>query len=118
MLLTLTDDRVINLGVAVGANGKDGEKGDKGDTGATGAQGEKGDTGAAGKDGVGISRAYINQDGQLILDLSDGSSFNLDKVVGNKGDDGVGVSNSVINEDGELAVSYTHLDVYKRQTSI
>lgn len=80
LIITLTDERVINLGKAVGADGKDGEKGEKGDVGATGAQGEKGDTGAtgaAGKDGVGVSRAYINADGQLIMEFSDGSSVNL-----------------------------------------
>ena len=48
LLLTLTDNTVLDLGSAVGPPG---EKGDKGDTGATGAKGDKGDTGDPGSKG-------------------------------------------------------------------
>ena len=90
LLLTLTDNRVINVGKAAGSDGHDGDKGE------------------AGEDGIGISEANINEDGQLVLEFSDGNIVNLDKVVGSKGNDGVGVSSSAINEDGELVLSYTN----------
>ena len=46
-----------------------GEKGDKGD---------KGDTGA---DGVGIENIYINEDGELIVELTVGEPQNLGKII-------------------------------------
>ena len=48
LLLTLTDNTVLDLGSAVGPQGK---KGDKGDTGAKGDTGEKGDKGDKGEKG-------------------------------------------------------------------
>ncbi|MBQ7369285.1 MAG: collagen-like protein, partial [Clostridia bacterium] len=53
-----------------------GEKGDKGDTGATGA------------DGVGIKNAYINADGELIVEFTVGEPKNLGKIVGEDGSQG------------------------------
>ena len=93
-----------------------------------GEKGDKGDTGAAGADGVGIKNAYINEDGELIVELTVGEPKNLGKIVGEdgaqgekgekgdtgaqgekgeKGDTGVGVKNIYINEDGELIVELT-----------
>ncbi len=51
-----------------------GEKGDKGDTGAQGEKGEKGDK------GVGIKNVYINEDGELIVELTEGEPKNLGKI--------------------------------------
>ncbi|MBO4573424.1 MAG: BMP family ABC transporter substrate-binding protein [Clostridia bacterium] len=42
-----------------------------------------------GKDGVGISSAFLNIDGELILVLTDASTKNLGKIVGEKGDNGL-----------------------------
>ncbi len=69
-----------------GATGEQGPQGDKGDTGAQGEKGEKGDTGA---DGVGIENAYINEDGELIIQLTVGEPINLGKVVGKDGEQGI-----------------------------
>ena len=61
---------------------------------ATGAKGDKGDTGASGKDGsngvdgengVGISSANINEEGELILIYTNGASINLGRIVGKDG---------------------------------
>ena len=55
-----------------GAKGDTGLKGDKGDTGlkgATGAKGDKGDTGATGKEGMSVTGATINTEGELILTI-------------------------------------------------
>ena len=63
-------------------------------TGDVGIRGEKGDTGASGKDGsngvdgengVGISSANINEEGELILIYTNGASINLGRVVGEDG---------------------------------
>ena len=67
-----------------------------------------GKDGANGKDGVGITSANINAEGQLVLSFSDGKTINLDKVVGMNGTDGIGISSSVINADGELVITYTN----------
>lgn len=68
-----------------GDPGETGPQGEKGDTGAAGAQGEKGE---AGSQGVGIQSAEINEDGKLILTLTDGSVLDLGVVVGEDGKDG------------------------------
>ncbi len=107
LLITLTDGTVLNLGVADGLNGKNGTNGKDGADGKNGADGKDGANGTAGKDGVGITKANINADGQLVLSFSDGKTVNLDKVVGMNGKDGIGVSSSVINADGELVITYT-----------
>ena len=63
-------------------------------TGDVGIRGEKGDTGLSGKDGsngvdgengVGISNANINEEGELILIYTNGASINLGRVVGEDG---------------------------------
>lgn len=65
-----------------GVQGKQGAQGEKGD------KGDKGDTGNSGKDGVSVSKAEINGAGELVITLSDNSSFNLGVVIGSKGDTG------------------------------
>lgn len=46
--------------------------------------------GADGEDGIGISKAEINADGELVLTYTDGNIVNLGKVVGEDGDDAEG----------------------------
>lgn len=87
-----------------GQQGEKGDKGDKGDSGANGAPGRDGKDGTSGvnggngtdgkngkdgKDGVGIAKAEINANGELILTYTDGKSVNLGKVVGSDGKDGL-----------------------------
>ena len=62
--------------------GVQGEKGDKGDQGVHGVQGEPGEN------GVGISKIEINDKGELVITLSDGTVTNLGVVVGKDGVDG------------------------------
>lgn len=52
LLLTLTDNTVLDLGSAVGPPGEKGDKGDPGATGAKGDPGAKGDKGDPGADGA------------------------------------------------------------------
>ena len=87
-----------------GQQGVKGDKGDKGDSGENGAPGRDGKDGTSGvnggngadgkngkdgKDGVGIAKAEINANGELILTYTDGKSVNLGKVVGADGKDGL-----------------------------
>ncbi len=96
LVLTLSDDTVLNLGVAVGTNGADGKDGKDGVDGKDGA------------DGVSITTANINTDGQLVIGFSDGKTINLDKVVGMNGKDGISVTSSKINAAGELVLTYSN----------
>ena len=108
LLLTLSDGTVLNLGKAVGANGqngRDGTNGRDGVDGTNGRDGVNGTDGRDGQDGVGISAADMNEDGQLVLTFSDGTTVNLDRVVGMNGADGVGIANSIINENGESVMT-------------
>ncbi len=98
-----------------GKDGVDGKDGQDGKDGAQGPQGEKGETGADGKDGrdgvdgkdgkdgvngVGVSDVYIDEDGNLIVTLTDGSILNLGKVLGADGKDGVDGTNGKDGKDG------------------
>ena len=81
-----------------GKDGQQGEKGDKGDPGDTGTPGQNGKNGTSGadgkngkdgKDGIGIAKAEINADGELVITYTDGKTVNLGKVVGADGKDGL-----------------------------
>ncbi len=50
--------------------------------GAQGAQGEKGDKGETGAQGVGIKEIKLNQLGELVIVLTDGTETNLGKMAG------------------------------------
>ncbi len=109
---------VDGINTNVRAEGLKGDKGDKGDTG------EKGETGATGADGVGVSSATINNNGKLIITLSDESIIEVGPIVGPKGDtgekgetgatgaDGVGIDELKI-ENGNLKVKYTNDNTFK-----
>lgn len=90
-----------------GSDGKDGQDGKDGKDGINGKDGANGKNGANGKDGadgVGIADIKLNENGELIVTLTDGTEKNLGKV---KGEDGVGISGVSINENGELIVTLT-----------
>ena len=84
LIFVLSDGSSLNLGKAVGADGKNGT------------------------DGVGITSAVINGDGHLVMTFSDGKSVDLDKVVGANGANGVGVTGAEINSDGELVLAFSN----------
>ena len=64
------------------ATGDVGIRGEKGDTGLSGKEGSNG---VNGENGVGISNANINAEGELILTYTNGVSINLGRVVGEDG---------------------------------
>ena len=92
-ILTLLDGTDVNVSNVSNSKGKDGTDGKNG---------------ANGKDGRSITLASVNSDGQLVITYSDGSSVNLDKLVGINGIDGVSISNSAINDKGELIITYSN----------
>ena len=83
---------------AAGQNGKDGADGKDGQDGKDGADGKDG------LDGIGIADLVINENGELVVTLTDGTVKNLGKVTGS---DGVGVAKMEINSKGELLVTLT-----------
>lgn len=89
---------------AAGVNGADGKDGKDGINGKDGANGKNGANGKDGADGVGIADIKLNENGELIVTLTDGTEKNLGKV---KGENGVGISGVSINENGELIVTLT-----------
>ena len=86
---------------AMGANGAAGQNGAAGANGAAGTNGADGQDGA---DGVGIANIEINENGELIVTLTDGTEKNLGNV---QGADGAGISGVSINENGELVFTLT-----------
>jgi hypothetical protein len=125
LIITLTDDTVYNLGKVTGENG---EKGDRGETGDKGDKGDKGDAGSDGADGVGVKDAAVDENGNLIITLTDGTVYNLGNVTGAKGDkgdagkdgqdgqngsngsnglNGTGIQSAHIDADGNLIVTFT-----------
>ena len=90
-----------------GKDGQQGEKGDKGDkgdpgdagtpgqnvkngtNGINGASGADGKNEKDGKDGIGIAKAEINANGELVITYTNGKTVNLGKIVGADGKDGL-----------------------------
>lgn len=66
------------------------------------AAGTDGADGRDGADGVGIADIRINENGELIVILTDGTEKNLGKVTGN---DGVGITGATIDENGKLILT-------------
>ena len=101
-ILTLLDGTDVNVSNVSNSKGKDGTDGKNGTNGKNGANG---------KDGRSITLASVNSEGQLVITYSDGSSVNLDKLVGINGVDGVSISNSSINDKGELIITYSNRQI-------
>ena len=91
-----------------GDQGEQGIPGEKGDTGETGEKGDAGETGEKGDNGIGIRSTVVNEQGDLIITLTDGSVCNAGKVSGANGANGVGISSITINENGQVVVVYTN----------
>ena len=93
LILTLTDGTVQNLGVVVGKDGEKGEQGEKGPQGPQGEQGPQGPQGEQGPQGgqgpqgapgVSVVSSYINEEGKIVLVLSNGNEVVVeesDKIV-------------------------------------
>lgn len=117
--VTFGDNSTRTFTVQDGADGPQGIPGTDGKDGAPGADGAPGKDGT---DGRGINTAWVNDNGELQLEYSDGEEDNLGSVKGPrgakgaKGDigaqgpagaDGVGITDVQITEDGELQITYT-----------
>ena len=69
-----------------------------------------GKDGTDGDDGTGITKAEVNEAGNLIIYFSDGTSTDLGSIRGENGkdgDDGTSILKTEINEDGELIIYYS-----------
>lgn len=110
LLITLSDNTVLNLGKAVGADGIDGINGIDGKDGKDGINGTNG---IDGKDGVGINSIAVNESYELEITLSSGTKLNLGNIKGAdgkdgiNGTDGIGVAETTVNELGELVITYS-----------
>ena len=64
-----------------------------------------------GKDGVGVQRAVINANGDLVIAYTNGTNSNLGKVVGEKGADGRGIVSidltSTVGRTKTYTITYT-----------
>ena len=90
-ILTLLDGTDVNVSNVSNSKGKDGKNG---------TNGKNGKNGANGKDGRSITLASVNSEGQLVITYSDGSSVNLDKLVGINGIDGKDGTDGKDGKDG------------------
>lgn len=121
IIVTLTDGTIKNLGKVLngkdGADGKDGTNGIDGKDGVNGKDGKDGingidgidgkdgingtdgKDGENGKDGVGIVDIIRNENNEIIVILSDGTTKNLGKVTDGK--DGENGENGKDGKDGE-----------------
>lgn len=117
--VTFGDNSTRTFTVQDGAAGPQGIPGTDGKDGAPGADGTPGKNGT---DGRGINTAWVNDNGELQLEYSDGEEDNLGNVKGPrgakgvKGDtgaqgpagaDGIGITDAQITEAGELQITYT-----------
>ena len=72
--------------------------------------GADGKDGIDGEDGVGIDTVLINNNGHLIVTLSNGETINVGKIIGSDGTngiDGIGIKAISFNANGELIITRT-----------
>lgn len=62
-----------------------------------------GPAGRDGKDGVGIAEVKQNDDGELIVKMTTGETFNVGKV---RGEDGLGFDDMTVEHDGERSFTF------------
>lgn len=79
LAVSYSDGSSDRLGLVIGPAG---EPGPPGRDGAAGVIGERGDEGPRGRDGISITGAAINRDGELMLTLSDGTVLTPGRVEG------------------------------------
>lgn len=97
-------------------------------------------TGKDGKDGASVTAAFVNEEGELIIELSDGNNFNAGIVRGEKGEDGKngadgkngtdgkngadgsvwycgeGIPSDGLGKESDLYLDTTTYDVYRKST--
>lgn len=91
-------------GVDTGVKASGGSASGSGSSSGSSSAGKDGQDGQDGASGVGIAELAINESGELVVTLTDGTEKNLGKITG---EDGVGVAGVAINEKGELIVTLT-----------
>lgn len=91
-------------GVDTGVKASGSSASSSGSSSGSGTAGKDGQDGQDGASGVGIAELAINESGELVVTLTDGTEKNLGKITG---EDGVGVAGVAINEKGELIVTLT-----------
>lgn len=113
LLITRSDNSIIDAGSVIGPKG---DKGDTGDTGATGTQGpagavgakgdkgDKGDTGATGATGATGEQGPAGATGPQGIKGDKGDTGNAG-ATGAKGDQGVSVYQAVVDGDGNLQIT-------------
>ena len=101
-------DTGVRAAGTTGATGAAGATGATGATGAAGRNGTDGKDGKDGKDGVGIREVLLNDSGELIVALTDGTETNLGKITGEDGAPGVGISSVRVGENGMLTVTLSN----------
>lgn len=79
----------------------------QGSSGNDGQDGEDGKDGNDGKDGVGIKSTEINDNGELVITLSDGKVLNAGKISCIEGKDGIGIQSVVVDDNRNLIVILT-----------
>ena len=86
-------------------------------SGRDGADGQDGEDGKDGADGVGVQETYVDEDGHLIVVLTNGKTVDCGAVKGADGQDGedgkdgadgVGVQEAYVDENGHLIVVLTN----------
>lgn len=95
LIMYLSDGSSLNAGLVRGSDGKDGADG------IDGTDGTNGENGKDGEDGICIVKAAVNDSGELIIRMSDGSLINAGIVNGKDGKDGQDGLNGIDGKDGK-----------------
>ena len=102
LVIELSNNESFILGDVVG---EDGQPGKDGEDGKDGVNGEMGPSGKDGEDGISIKSAIINEDGYLIIKLSNNETITAGKVLGDNGQDGTSIENVTLTPEGELIIT-------------
>ena len=88
-----------------GVDGVDGKDGANGVNGKDGRDGADGADGKPGRDGLDVKDMFRAEGGRLVAVLSDGTTKDLGKFVGDPGKDGADFSQCEIEYDGERTIT-------------
>ncbi len=100
LVITLTNGRTFNLGKVKGEDGQDGANGQDGQDGADGKDGQDG------KDAPTITGMHYNENGELVVQMSDGTEINAGKPAANTGSEDEKPAVEIAAYQASISVDY------------
>ena len=114
--IRLSDGRTVTFIIPKGQDGADGLPGADGKPGVDGQPGQDGQNGADGLDGTGIESITVNEDGDLVITLTDGSTQTVEMPKSESSSNAISIAALALSIVGVLgAGAATFLTLLKKK---